>query len=300
MAQAAAYPVAMKLVAGWFRRDRGLAIGVVIGALTVGTALPFLFRAIGACAGVDWRRRSSRRQRRLLSSGRCSLAFGARTGPFDVAVAAVLACDRRRAFREPAVRLANLGYLGHMWELFAMWTWVPLFFVASFAAAGVNDPALASLAAFVVVGGGRDRLRRSPARSPIGSGGRRRRSRRWPSSGTSRGRRRAPVRRARADRRRWSASSGASSVVADSAQFSAAVSELAPPGTAGSALSVQTAVGFTLTSITILVIGLLDPTDADGWRVACDLLALGPVVGIVAMWRLRARPDATHMASGHR
>ena len=90
------------------------------------------------------------------------------------------------------------------------------------------------------------------------------------------------------------------SVVADSAQFSSAVSELAPPGTAGSALSVQTAVGFTLTSVTILGVGLLDPTSGDTWRVAWIMLALGPIVGIVAMVRLRGRPDATKMASGHR
>ena len=90
------------------------------------------------------------------------------------------------------------------------------------------------------------------------------------------------------------------SVVADSAQFSSAVSELAPPGTAGSALSVQTAVGFTLTSVTILGVGLLDPTGADGWRLAWIILALGPAVGIVAMLRLRGRPDATKMANGHR
>jgi MFS family permease len=90
------------------------------------------------------------------------------------------------------------------------------------------------------------------------------------------------------------------SVVADSAQFSSAVSELAPPGTAGSALSVQTAVGFTLTSVTILGVGLLDPSGADGWRLAWIVLALGPAVGIVAMLRLRGRPDATKMANGHR
>jgi hypothetical protein len=90
------------------------------------------------------------------------------------------------------------------------------------------------------------------------------------------------------------------SVVADSAQFSSAVSELAPPGTAGSALSVQVAVGFLLTSVTILGIGLLDPTDAAGWRVAWLILAAGPAVGIAAMWRLRQRPDAWKMANGHR
>ena len=78
------------------------------------------------------------------------------------------------------------------------------------------------------------------------------------------------------------------------------LAELAPPGTAGSALSVQTAIGFTLTSVTILGVGLLDPSNADGWRVAWIVLALGPIVGIVAMLRLRGRPDATKMANGHR
>jgi MFS family permease len=90
------------------------------------------------------------------------------------------------------------------------------------------------------------------------------------------------------------------SVVADSAQFSSAVSELAPPGTAGSALSVQVALGFLLTGVTIVAVGLLDPADGSGWRVAWLLLALGPVVGIIAMWRLRGRPDAIRMAGGRR
>ena len=133
-----------------------------------------------------------------------------------------------------------------------MWTWVPIFLLASFAAAGLDDPALAE------PGGVRGRRRRrrsaasSPGRSRTGSGARRRRSWRWRSSGTSAVVVGAAVRRAgAADRRAWR-SSGASSVVADSAQFSSAVSELAPPGTAGSALSVQTAVGFTLTGVTIL------------------------------------------------
>jgi acyl dehydratase len=89
-------------------------------------------------------------------------------------------------------------------------------------------------------------------------------------------------------------------VVADSAQFSTAVSELAPPGTAGSALAIQTALGFLLTGVTILAVGLIDPGDATGWRIAFGLLALGPLAGIVAMWRLRRRPEASRMANGHR
>jgi MFS family permease len=89
-------------------------------------------------------------------------------------------------------------------------------------------------------------------------------------------------------------------VVADSAQFSTAISELAPAGTSGSALTVQTAAGFLLTAVTVSGVSLLGPGDANGWRLAFALLALGPAVGIWAMWRLRHRPDATKMAGGRR
>jgi len=89
-------------------------------------------------------------------------------------------------------------------------------------------------------------------------------------------------------------------VVADSAQFSTAVSELAPPGTAGSALALQTAAGFLLTGVTIVGVGLLDPGTQSSWTLAFALLAIGPLVGIWAMWRLRRRPDAVRMAGGRR
>ncbi len=296
-AQAAAYPVALKLTAGWFRRDRGLATGTIIGALTLGTASPLLFRTIGVAAGLDWRA--------VIASasvacfiGAAVVALGVRTGPFDVPSQRLSLRIAARAYAEPAVRLANAGYLGHMWELFAMWTWVPLFFAASFTAAGIHDPAMASLAAFVVVAVGgigcvvagaiADRVGRTATTIAA-----------MAASGTC-----AIL---------VGLAFGASpvvvvvlgilwgvTVIADSAQFSAAVSELAPAGTAGSALSLQTAVGFVFTSVTILLIGLMDPTDAAGWRVAFVLLALGPAVGIVAMWRLRGRPEALTMAGGHR
>jgi MFS family permease len=89
-------------------------------------------------------------------------------------------------------------------------------------------------------------------------------------------------------------------VVADSAQFSTAISELAPPGTAGSALALQTATGFLLTAATIYLVSFLDPTDAAAWRIAFALLAIGPAIGIIAMLRLRGRPDAPKMAGGRR
>jgi MFS family permease len=295
--QAASYPVAILLVTGWFRRDRGLATGVLIGALTFGTASPYLFRAVGLAAGVDWRPVLAGASVACFA-GALVVGIWARPGPFEVPSPRFSIQIARRAFLEPSVRLANAGYLGHMWELFAMWTWVPLFFLASFAAAGLHDPAEASLAAFAVVAGGAvgcivagavaDRIGRSITTIAA-----------MAISGTC-----AVL---------VGLSFGAAwplvlvlglvwgvTIIADSAQFSAAVSELAPSGTAGSALTVQLASGFVLTSVSILAIGLLDPTDAAGWRLAFALLAIGPIVGIVSMWRLRGRPDAIRMASGHR
>jgi MFS family permease len=296
-ALAAVYPVAMKIGAGWFRRERGLAIGVVNGALTIGAALPLLFRAVGAYAGLDWRP--------VVVSASVAALVGAlivgrlmRAGPFEVPAPRFSPAIAARAFHEPSVRLASLGYFGHMWELFAMWTWIPIFLIASFAAAGLADPGLSSLVAFFVVAVGgvasaaagavADRVGRTAttivAMAISGSSA--------ILAGLLFG---APPWLLTIVALIWGAS-----VVADSAQFSAAVSELAPPGTAGSALSVQTAVGFTLTGFTILGVGLIDPTGGDGWRLAWIVLALGPAVGIAAMLRLRGRPDATKMASGHR
>ncbi|TMD32289.1 MAG: MFS transporter [Chloroflexi bacterium] len=285
-ALAAVYPPALKIVAGWFRRDRGLAIGVVIGALTVGSALPHLLRAVGALAAADWRE--------IVLMAALAAASGpleARANRFSWRLAAT-------ALREPSVRLANLGYLGHMWELYARWTWVPTFLVASFAAAGLTDPGTASLGAFAVVAVGgagcvvagalADRLGRTTltivAMAASGSSA--------VAIGFLFG---GPPAAVVALGLVWGLT-----VVADSAQFSAAISELAPAGTAGSALSLQLAIGFLLTVVTILGVGALSPTDGIGWRVAFAALALGPMVGIVAMARLRLRPEATRMASGHR
>jgi MFS family permease len=297
VALAAVYPVAMKLAAGWFRRDRGLAIGVVNGALTVGVALPFLFRALGAYAGVDWRPVVVAASVAAVA-GAVLVGIAIRPGPLDVAAPRFSPRIAAAAFREPSVRLASVGYFGHMWELFAMWTWIPIFLLGSFAVAGVTDPAAASLTAFAVVAAGgigsavagaiADRVGRTATTIVA-----------LATSGTSAviagilfG---APIPVIVLIALIWGIS-----VVADSAQFASAVSELAPPGTAGSALSIQTALGFTLTSVTILGVGLLDPSGADTWRLAWIILALGPVVGIAAMVRLRGRPDATKMANGHR
>ena len=294
---AAVYPVGMKVLAGWFRRDRGLAVGVLIGAITLGSALPHLIRAVGATAGLEWRPIV------LLASASGVVAAlvalrGVREGPHAVPAARLSMRMARTALGEPSVRLANVGYLGHMWELYAMWTWVPAFVAASLVASGAAAGSGASAIAFAVVAAGAigcvvagrlaDRLGRTTLTIAA-----------MALSGTSAviagllfG---APAGLLLAVLVVWGVT-----VVADSAQFSTAISELAPPGTAGSALALQTSAGFLLTAVTIVAVGLLEPASATAWTVAFALLALGPAVGIVAMWRLRQRPDAVRMAGGRR
>lgn len=290
---AGVYPPGMKLVATHFRRGRGLAIGVVIGALTLGSASPHLVRGVG---DISW-------EGVVVVTSLCALAAAAliirvREGPHGTLSPPLDVGYALRAMRHRPLRLATLGYLGHMWELYAVWAWLPAFVAASTAAAGA--PAgrfttgalvfaaigLAGLAG--AIGGGRlaDRYGRTALTSAamLLSGA---------CALLSMVAFSAPLWLLVLLLAVWGAA-----VIADSAQFSTAVTELAEPRYAGSVLTLQTALGFLLTIATIRLVPIV--ADAAGWRYSLAPLAIGPALGTIAMLRLRGLPEAVRMAGGAR
>jgi MFS family permease len=198
-----------------------------------------------------------------------------------------------RILLDKEIGLANIGYLGHMWELFAMWAWIPLFLLASFSQQGI-EPAWASLAAFLVIAvGGPGSLLAGRLADRFG------RTTITMVSLLVSGSVALVIGFLFGGNVVWLtlvALIWGFVVVADSAQFSAAVSELSDREYLGTALTVQTSLGFLLTLFTIRLIPPL--VEAFGWRYAFMPLALGPLVGIWAMLRLRRSAGAQKMAGG--
>jgi MFS family permease len=288
---AGVYPPGMKIIASWFRRERGMALGAFIGALTLGKATPYLVNAVGS---GEWRANVLAVSALAAAGGLIVLLFVG-DGPHATPSARLDVTQIARVFRNRGVRLADYGYFGHMWELYAMWTWVPVFLRVSFSERGAS-PALAESSAFLVIGSGTigcvaagvlaDRIGRTAVTSAA-----------MAVSGAcclSIGFLfHAPPAVLLVVAAIWGAS-----VIADSAQFSACVTELADPQYMGTALTVQTCVGFLLTIVSIELIPVL--VSAIGWRWAFTALAPGPALGVLAMLRLRQLPEAARIAKGRR
>src|SRR5437870_7741531 len=293
-ALAGVYPPGMKIAAGWFKEGRGLAIGILVGALTLGSASPHLVR--WAVSPAAWRVVLVVAALSALVGGLLVFLvpndgpYAAPSPPFSLAAAPRILADR-------AVALANLGYLGHMWELYAMWTWMAVFIAASEQARGGGAAgALPALLTFAVVGSGAvgcwlgglyaDRW----GRTVVTSGAMMISGACALSAGVVFGR---PLGALVPLLLVWGVT-----VVADSAQFSTAVSELAPAEHVGTALTLQTSLGFLLTCVTIYLLPAV--ASRIGWRWSMSVLALGPACGVWAMLALRRRPEALRLAGGRR
>jgi MFS family permease len=286
---AGVYPPGMKIMATWFRERRGMALGVLVGALTLGKASPYLVNGLGSS---NWRHNVLFVSLLAVIGGLVVLFF-VDDGPYALPAARFDWKQVIKVFSNRGVRLANFGYFGHMWELYAMWTWVPVMIRASLALAG-DKPALAEVASFLVIGCGAvgcvaagliaDRVGRTIVTS-------------WAMAisgscclavGMFFGANPLFLLLIAAI---WGAS-----VVADSAQFSTCVTELGDPQYIGTALTIQTCLGFLLTTISIELIPRF--VNLVGWRYAFMILAPGPLFGVISMLRLRALPEAAKIAEG--
>jgi MFS family permease len=270
---AGVYPPAAKLISTWFRLRRGTALGITVGALTLGSAAPHLVNALG---GLDWQVVIVATSVLTLVGG--VIALRVADGPYAFPRGTFQLGQIRVVFRNRGVRLASLGYFGHMWELYAMWGWFLVFFRAT-----VDGGSAAALAAFSVIGIGAigcyvggvigDRIGKAESAALM-----------MACSGIC-----ALTVGLLIDAPGWVVLAVSLvwgfTVVGDSAQFSALVTEHADQAYVGTALALQMAVGFSLTVVTIWLIPYLE--DGLSWRWAFAFLAPGPALGIVAMLRLR-------------
>ncbi|MBZ5533128.1 MAG: MFS transporter [Acidobacteriia bacterium] len=297
---AGVYPVGMKIIAGWFQRGRGLALGIMIGALTVGSAVP---HAVNSFGGIPWR------SVMLLGSVQAVVAvvivsFWVHEGPFAMPQSRLDVSQVFEIVRNRRLRLANLGYLGHMWELYSFWGWIAVIFSASSIAAASGIASAGWTRAQYEVG--------AALAIAIGAVG-------CIWAGAASDRLQDQSESQRVSQRAWvtiiaMAASAACcvvaalvfrhplvlvglslvwgiAVIADSAQFSTIISEVSDKSYVGTALTLQTALGFMLTAFAIRSMAAI--AGHFGWPLALASMTVGPLLGIWAMSGLVARERAS-------
>jgi MFS family permease len=287
---AGVYPPAFKLMSTWFRQGRGMALGILAGAIVVGNGVPHLVNGLG---GLDWHLVIYATSGLTLAGGLIA-RFAVREGPFPFPTATFDPREAGRVFANRGVRLAAIGYIGHMWELFAMYAWFSAFFSAALVVRGASVGSAAAYATFAVIAAGglgcwvggilADRWGRTRTTTLMMA---------VSAScafliGLLFG---SPAWLVLLVGLVWGFA-----VVADSAQFSTMVTELGDQAYVGTALTLQLAAGFTITVATIWLIPFLQV--AFGWRWAFAFLTPGPVLGMLAMLRLKSLPEATRIAGG--
>ncbi|MHA2399260.1 MAG: MFS transporter [Promethearchaeota archaeon] len=287
---AGVYPTSMKLISSWFKRRRGLAIGILLGALTAGSGLPYLFKIFGS---PNWRLLLSISSLLALLGSLLIFLF-IQEGPHLISGARFRFSNLKEILGKKSIRLANYGYFGHMWELYAFWVWIPEFLEeVHLITFGIEGAIYVSLGTFVVfISGAIGNMIGGKIADSIG--------------------------RTKFNILMLIISGGSSliiglafnifflaltiaiiwgiTIVPDSPQYSAMISELSNPSYVGTALALQTAIGFTIANLSIWLIPFV--VDLTGWAFGFMFLVLGPLLGIFSLYKLRKEQDSIKIAQG--
>lgn len=272
---AGVYPVGMKIAVGWTIRNRALLVGALVGALTLGSAAPHLIAFAG---GADWRLTIWASSAIAVTGGVSMLFVG--LGPHHAKAPRLELTAVFTAWTNRRIRYAIMGYVGHMWELYAFWAWVGVIAGTSFAVSGSDpDGTLAKLTAFLAIalggivcipaGGLADRFGKAKVAAVVmvlscGSA---------LAAALAYG---GPAWIMIAVLIVWGLT-----VIPDSALFSSLVADAAPPERVGSIMTLQTAIGFLLTAATVQLTPIA--AEAFGWPVVLAIMAIGPALGMLAM-----------------